>query len=160
MFAVLALSSVIYAAPPQVIYNGEISGWISFNSKDHRKRRWAFNNSSLSIESDITQTYSVDTELSLNAYWYSLMDLPDHAVTDSEIDPYRLWLRLSSSRFELRAGLQKISFGSATLIRPLMWFDRIDPRDPLQLTDGVYGLLARYYFLNNANLWIWGLYGE
>jgi len=41
-----------------------------------------------------------------------------------------------------------------------MWFDRIDPRDPLQLTDGVYGLLGRYYFLNNANIWIWGLYGE
>jgi hypothetical protein len=39
-----------------------------------------------------------------------------------------------------------------------MWFDRIDPRDPLQLTDGVYAMLARYYFLNNANIWLWGLY--
>jgi hypothetical protein len=41
-----------------------------------------------------------------------------------------------------------------------MWFDKIDPRDPLQLTDGVYGVLARYYFLNNANIWLWGLYGN
>jgi hypothetical protein len=41
-----------------------------------------------------------------------------------------------------------------------MWFDQIDPRDPLQITDGVYGLLLRYYFLNNANIWIWGLYGD
>ena len=41
-----------------------------------------------------------------------------------------------------------------------MWFDQIDPRDPLQLTDGVYGVLGRYYFLNNANIWIWGLYGN
>jgi hypothetical protein len=41
-----------------------------------------------------------------------------------------------------------------------MWFDRIDPRDPLQLTDGVYALLGRYYFLNNANLWFWLLYGN
>jgi hypothetical protein len=41
-----------------------------------------------------------------------------------------------------------------------MWFDRMDPRDPLQLTKGVYGLLGRYYFLNNANVWIWGLLGE
>ncbi|GAI27146.1 unnamed protein product, partial [marine sediment metagenome] len=41
-----------------------------------------------------------------------------------------------------------------------MWFDRIDPRDPLQLTDGVYGLLLRQYFLNNANIWVWGLYGN
>ena len=41
-----------------------------------------------------------------------------------------------------------------------MWFDRIDPRDPLQITDGVYGLLMRYFFLNNANLWFWALYGN
>jgi hypothetical protein len=41
-----------------------------------------------------------------------------------------------------------------------MWFDRLDPRDPLQLTDGVYGLLLRYYFLNNANIWAWALYGN
>jgi hypothetical protein len=69
-------------------------------------------------------------------------------------------LRLSSSRFEARLGLQKINFGSATVFRPLMWFDRIDPRDPLQLTDGVYGLLLRYYFKNNANAWLWALYGN
>jgi hypothetical protein len=39
-----------------------------------------------------------------------------------------------------------------------MWFDRLDVRDPLQQTDGVYGALARYYFLNNANVWAWALY--
>jgi hypothetical protein len=44
--------------------------------------------------------------------------------------------------------------------RPLMWFDQMDPRDPLHLTDGVWALLARYYFLNNANIWLWGLYGN
>jgi hypothetical protein len=41
-----------------------------------------------------------------------------------------------------------------------MWFDRIDPRDPLQLTEGVHGILMRRYFLNNANIWLWGLYGN
>jgi hypothetical protein len=71
-----------------------------------------------------------------------------------------LWLRLSSSQFEARIGLQKINFGSATIFRPLMWFDRIDPRDPLQITDGVYGALLRYYFVNNANIWLWGLLGN
>ena len=71
-----------------------------------------------------------------------------------------MWVKFSGDQFELRAGLQKINFGSAQMFRPLMWFDRIDPRDPLQLTDGVYGLLARYYFLNNANIWLWGLYGD
>ena len=60
----------------------------------------------------------------------------------------------------VRGGLQKINFGSANLLRPLMWFDQIDPRDPLQLTDGVWGILGRYYFLNNANIWVWGLIGN
>jgi hypothetical protein len=41
-----------------------------------------------------------------------------------------------------------------------MWFDHLDPRDPLQLTDGVYGLLGRYYFQNNANAWFWVLWGN
>jgi hypothetical protein len=41
-----------------------------------------------------------------------------------------------------------------------MWFDQIDPRDPLQITPGVYGILGRYYFLNNANIWLWLLYGN
>jgi hypothetical protein len=41
-----------------------------------------------------------------------------------------------------------------------MWFDKMDFRDPLQLTDGVYSLLGRYYFANNANIWLWTLYGN
>jgi len=41
-----------------------------------------------------------------------------------------------------------------------MWFDKMDPRDPLKFTEGVYGILGRYYFLNNANIWLWGLYGN
>ncbi len=41
-----------------------------------------------------------------------------------------------------------------------MWFDKMDFRDPLMLTDGVYALLGRYYFVNNANLWLWTLYGN
>jgi hypothetical protein len=69
-------------------------------------------------------------------------------------------MRYSTQQFEIRAGLQKINFGSASLLRPLMWFDQVDPRDPLRLTDGVWGILSRYYFLNNATIWAWGLYGN
>ena len=74
--------------------------------------------------------------------------------------PYRFWVRYSGPRFEIRVGLQKINFGSATILRPLMWFDRMDYRDPLQLTNGVYGALGRYYFQGNINIWLWILYGE
>jgi len=67
---------------------------------------------------------------------------------------------MAADRYEIRAGLQKINFGSATLLRPLRWFDSVDPRDPLKLTNGVYALLGRYYFLNNANVWAWALHGN
>jgi hypothetical protein len=46
------------------------------------------------------------------------------------------------------------------MLRPLMWFDQLDPRDPLGLTNGVWGILGRYYFLNNTNIWFWSLYGN
>lgn len=87
-----------------------------------------------------------------------LTDAP--AATSADIEPYRGWLRLSTSRFEARLGLQKVAFGSATLFRPMMWFDALDPRDPLQLTDGVYALLLRYYTRGNANFWAWAMFGN
>ncbi len=77
-----------------------------------------------------------------------------------QVKPYRVWLRYSGSNWELRAGLQKINFGQAKMFRPLMWFDAMDVRDPLQLTDGVYGVLGKYFFENNANIWVWGLMGN
>jgi hypothetical protein len=77
-----------------------------------------------------------------------------------QLKPYRVWARYSGRNWEIRAGLQKINFGSAKLFRPLMWFDAMDVRDPLQLTDGVYSALGRYYFPNNANIWLWGLIGN
>jgi len=77
-----------------------------------------------------------------------------------QFKPYRVWARYSLNKWELRFGLQKINFGSAKLFRPLMWFDEMDVRDPLQLTNGVYGGLARYYFSNNANIWLWTLLGN
>lgn len=76
------------------------------------------------------------------------------------LKPYRVWVRYSRGPWEVRLGLQKINFGSAKMFRPLMWFDAMDVRDPLRLTDGVYGALGRYYFLNNANVWLWTLIGN
>jgi hypothetical protein len=84
----------------------------------------------------------------------------DDAESEADADVYRLWLRVSASQWEARIGKQKLNFGAATLLRPLMWFDSIDPRDPLQRSDGVWGFLARYYFVNNVNIWAWGLLGN
>ena len=103
---------------------------------------------------------SLDVELSVNMFGAFNHQISDSLLWDSKVKLYRTWLRYTAKQFELRAGLQKINFGSASILRPLMWFDHLDPRDPLQLTDGVYGMLGRYYFLNNTNLWLWILYGN
>ncbi|NME70661.1 hypothetical protein HHU12_21975 [Flammeovirga aprica JL-4] len=81
-------------------------------------------------------------------------------VWDGTVLPYRGWVRYAHGNSDIRIGLQKIDFGSSTLLRPMQWFNQIDPRDPLGLTNGVYSALARYYFKNNANIWFWALYGN
>lgn len=101
-----------------------------------------------------------DFEVSANIRGSSGFSFFDSLRTEGNIKAYRAWARFSGTQFELRAGLQKINFGSAAMLRPLMWFDKMDPRDPLQLTDGVWGLLGRYYFLNNASVWLWTLHGN
>jgi len=115
---------------------------------------------SLSIGKNINSNLKFDSEISFDSYLDYQYAGSGNGASDLKIKPYRLWIRLSTERFELRAGLQKINFGSASALRPLMWFDHLDPRDPLQLTDGVYGLLGRYYFQNNANAWLWVLWGN
>ncbi len=114
----------------------------------------------LLLSDRLSDGFDARMELSLNSFATALVGGGLSPSYDATVKPYRGWLRLSTDRFEFRVGLQKINFGSAQIFRPLMWFDRIDPRDPLQLTDGVYGALARYYFQDNFNIWLWGLYGN
>jgi len=146
-----------------IVFNikGLLTGWLTANADSLSQPFFGLRYiPEFSMEHTLSEKYTMDFKLSLNAYGTAHIRYLNDISTNSDIDFYRMWGRFSSSRFEARIGLQKINFGSASLLRPLMWFDRIDPRDPLQLTNGVYGLLMRYYFLNNANIWIWGLYGN
>ena len=108
----------------------------------------------------LRNNHSLDFMASANIYGSVLMRPFDANTAHGDVQPYRIWARYTGGQYEIRAGLQKINFGSATVLRPLQWFDEIDPRDPLQLTNGVYALLGRYYFMNNANVWLWMLYGN
>src|SRR5690554_2836964 len=108
----------------------------------------------------LTEAKLIDFEASANIFGNLGLKDFQSTSTNGRLKPYRLWARYTTNQFELRAGLQKINFGSASILRPLRWFDQMDPRDPLQLTDGVWGLLGRYYFLNNANIWLWILHGN
>jgi len=113
-----------------------------------------------SYQIPVDSTRFVDFEAAANVSGSLLFHPFDNSDVDGRITPYRLWTRYTGNQFEIRIGLQKIDFGSASLLRPLQWFNQVDPRDPLQLTNGVYGALGRYYFLNNTNIWVWGLIGN
>ncbi|NPD85911.1 hypothetical protein HNS38_14145 [Lentimicrobium sp. L6] len=114
----------------------------------------------LNLKLPLKNSKAFDFQAAANIYGAYITHPFDSSWSDGNIKAYRAWGRYTTEQFELRVGLQKIDFGTAMLLRPLQWFDEIDPRDPLKFTNGVYGVLARYYFLNNANIWIWGLYGN
>jgi hypothetical protein len=159
----LLLLVVAFAGASAVAFdvNGRASGWLGA-SRDSSYRLLAgmryLPEGRLSLP--MNEEFTLDAEASVNGFVSANARPFDPPDLERRIKPYRGFVRLSSARFEARAGLQKINFGSATMLRPQQWFDRIDPRDPLELTDGVYGLLARYYFQNNINIWAWGLMGN
>lgn len=141
--------------------NGQMAAWGSYaHEKPGQSQVGLRYIPSLSLEKSFSMRNSMSTEISFHLYGSKYFSGWGKRSVDGKVKPYRMWLRFNTTQFEARAGLQKINFGSASIFRPLMWFDRIDPRDPLQLTDGVYALLGRYYFLNNSNIWFWGLYGN
>ncbi|CAH8285610.1 hypothetical protein EV196_10650 [Mariniflexile fucanivorans] len=145
----------------KVAFKGQLSGITSFSpDNDLDWFAGARYLPELSYKIPLDTMQFVDFNAAANI-WGTTNFHPFNAFdTQGDIEPYRLWARYSRNQLELRLGLQKIDFGSATMLRPVQWFNQIDPRDPLQLTNGVYGALARYYFLNNANIWVWGLIGN
>jgi hypothetical protein len=142
-------------------FNGQVAGWITGNySNGYAVQTGVRYLPQLIFNIPAGKKYRFEGELTADGY-LNYSHLPDTGnIFGSDLSLYRAWIRFSGDRFEVRAGLQKINFGSASMLRPLMWFDRIDPRDPLKLTRGVYGILGKYYLKNNSNIWLWILYGN
>jgi len=157
----LLLSAVQGFSQDSIDFNGQLSLWLNYNHKNklpvHTGGRYI---PQLYVARDFKNDKKIDFEASANINGSAGFHPFDSSGFTGQVKPYRLWARYSTEQLEIRAGLQKINFGSASILRPLMWFDQVDPRDPLKLTDGVWGVLGRYYFLNNANIWLWGLYGN
>ncbi|MBK7131867.1 MAG: hypothetical protein IPH69_03300 [Bacteroidales bacterium] len=148
-------------AQDSLSFKGQVSAWLLYNGSNelpvYTGARYI---PQMNYEIALKNNHKIDFEASLNINGSAGIHPFDSLYTSGQLKPYRAWVRYSTQQFELRAGLQKLNFGSASLMRPLMWFDEVDPRDPLKLTDGVWGILGRYYFLNNTNIWLWGLYGN
>ncbi|MBU2548838.1 MAG: hypothetical protein KKB20_10530 [Proteobacteria bacterium] len=140
-------------------FSGQLSGWVSAVEV---QREWEHHLGlryipQISLRKPWTGDSFVDAELSVNvAASGGSLD----SFEDSSLRLYRAKLRCVTPRTETRVGLQKINFGPARLLRSLRWFDRLDPTDPLGLTDGVNALRFKYSAQDNANIWLWALYGN
>ncbi len=147
--------------PASTLFSGQLSGWLNSSFYEDLSFTGGIRYlPELSYSKPLSGTKFLDIEISANIYGTAGLNSSDRVSTGGRIKPYRMWARYATTQLDLRAGLQKINFGSASILRPLMWFDRMDPRDPLQVTDGVWGVLGRYFFPGNTNIWIWGLWGN
>lgn len=156
-FIIIGLAAAA-CRPADLGFQGQASVTGAMDADEWRQWQWGLRYlPTLSGGLSLSEQWQTDAFLSLNSRILGRMDGADCLECDADVRLYRGWVRLASSRFEARLGRQKINFGSAAMLRPLMWFDRIDPRDPLQITEGVNAVLFRYYFMNNTNIWFWGL---
>ena len=153
----LALGVLATKAQNTFNFDGQLSGVLNWSPEADA---WGFMNGrylpELNYDWKLDTTHSLYFEASANI-WGSAYFLDDSSTKDGDISAYRVFARFSGRDYEVRVGLQKIDFGSASILRPLQWFNQIDPRDPLAISNGVNALLGRYYFENNANIWLWGL---
>ncbi|NNG02325.1 MAG: hypothetical protein HKM93_23310 [Desulfobacteraceae bacterium] len=147
------------ALAQSVDFSGQLSVWIQENHDDGRTTHLLGGRyiPRLSMNMDLTGERFIDAEVSVNAFWYA-----DTRMDNDQYDAdfHRAVVRYATPQTTTRIGLQKINFGPARILRSLRWFDRLDPTDPQQFTDGVWGGLFRYNALNNANAWLWILYGN
>jgi len=174
--AAATLFSVALCYSQEITFKGQLSGWSGYYSKAQLplgvgSRYLPQLNGEFKLYRSTPEIYSpkerspfadprAEFEIAANLYGNGMIDPFTYSRWSGGARLYRGWLKIATDRAELRVGLQKINFGSATLLRPLMWFDKVDARDPLQFTDGVWGALGRYYLRDNSNIWLWVLYGN
>lgn len=112
----------------------------------------------VTIQKTLPNGYLWDLNASSNIY-ADYQSQPESTYSN-DASFYRLNVRLKTVQSDSQLGLQQINFGPAVILRSLRWFDQVSPTDPLKLSEGVKGLRYRYFFSNNANLWLWTLYGN
>ena len=75
--------------------------------------------------------------------------------SENQAEVNRAWIRWNTESFSVRVGRQKVNFGPSKVLRPLQWFDQIDPRDIVPYTRGVDGSVAKFFLEENHSLWFW-----
>jgi hypothetical protein len=145
----------------KALFRNQMAIWAAPNFRDpmeyHVGGRYI---PTLNITDSLSGSRKLEAELSFNIYVNKIFKSNENNPAAVIHKPYRAWIRYSTPRLELGAGLQNITFGSAAVLRPLMWFDKTDYRDPLQITDGVLGFQGTYFFRNKSDIRFWALYGN
>jgi len=108
----------------------------------------------LSYKSDLICGFA--SELSMYNR-FSIDSIGQQLKADQDFKLHRLWLRYESFPLEVRLGRQRINFGTARLIRSLDWFEKLDPLDANEHSQGVDALLGKAYFDSQTGIWLWGI---
>tara|TARA_B100000959_G_C14940915_1_gene607767 strand:- start:698 stop:1723 length:1026 start_codon:yes stop_codon:yes gene_type:complete len=136
-FYILFLSNLLVSA---FHHNGQL--WIDCNSD---------NNIESSIAGYIPQFNMKNKNVEFSYSNKIIIENSDYSNQD-----YRYWARYKNNIIDLKIGLQKISFGSAFILRNLNWFDSIDFRNTTNQTIGQEALQLKYFSKTdyNFNLWV------
>lgn len=109
------------------------------------------------FQNTLSEDWAYDLGVRWQIQWGGQLDTLDIGTSGLIAEPYRVALNLQSARSEYIIGLQKINFGPARILRSLMWFDSINPTDPLKLTSGVTGISAKHYYESGWSSQAWVL---
>jgi len=110
-------------------------------------------------EQSLFEGIDFEAALNLNAQFDGFFGSGNKGA-DGSSEFHRLWVRYSSESVEFRYGLQKIAFGPGLILRPLRWFDSLDPKDPTGQTDAVTSARLRYFGKHGVTYWGWAVHPE
>ncbi|MBT3290920.1 MAG: hypothetical protein HN380_26475, partial [Victivallales bacterium] len=117
LLLVLLASSLGVAHAQTARLSGQASVWGTATNEDSQFGLQYI--PELSLATPAWEEYEIGMEAALDVSWFGRYDGGEVADNEADAELYRLWVRFASPQLELRAGLQKISFGPATLLRPL-----------------------------------------
>jgi len=148
-------------AEPEIGFQGEVTGWAAFEDNSQSRGEMGFRYlPELNLSMHLSDELMLDGQATANLYGTYQKTEGTAAEADHVEKIHRFWARIYTDQAGIRLGRQEISFGPGKILRSLKWFDQKDSRDPTGFTDGVDALLFRYYFEDNANLWIWSMTGN
>jgi hypothetical protein len=102
----LSLKIVTLSQAQDFLYYGQLSSWFSLNKQATEFSQLGIRYiPALSYSKPLSNSHTLDVEASakiFNIGYFQSESKPDY---DDDISPYRLWLRLYGSQYELRVGM-------------------------------------------------------